>query len=321
MKYKGYWALTALAGAAMALPAMLMASVPDEIEPQLQAIGRKVDTIATSKIYTPLQARPPYAGVRVERDIKFGPHEKQGLDVFTPSKAGKAPLPVLVMVHGGGFVAGDKVIDETGKQGAFYDNIMLWAVKNGMVGVNINYRLAPEFKYPAVQQDIGAAIGWVQQNIQRYGGDPNQIDLMGHSAGAAHVASYVAHPEFGPGGQTGIRRAVFSSGSYEFAPSGDRPHAYFGADSGDKSSIPGLVATKVPFMVIVAERDPAPFHLQVGKLLESVCATGNCPPFLMLKDHGHMSGVYSINSPDQSLSGPILAFLKGRAPASAGAGQ
>lgn len=321
MKRLGYWSLTVAAGVAMSVPAILMASVPDDIEPQLKAIGRKVDTIATSKIYTPLQTPAPYAGVRVERDIKFGPHQKQGLDVFAPSDAGKGPLPVLVMVHGGGFVAGDKSIDETGKQSAFYDNIMLWAVKNGMVGVNINYRLAPEFKYPAVQQDIGAAIGWVQQNIQRYGGDPNHIDLMGHSAGAAHVASYVAHPQFGPNGQSGIRRAVFSSGSYDFPPSPDRPHAYFGADSDIKSSIPGLVATKIPYMIIVAERDPASFHIQAGKLLEKVCGTGSCPPFLMLKDHGHMSGVYSINSPDQSLSGPILAFLKGRAPAAEGGAQ
>jgi triacylglycerol lipase len=321
MKTRRYWALTALVGTAMALPAVLMAQVPDNIDPQLRAIGRKVDTIATSKIYTPLQTKAPYAGVRVERDIKFGAHEKQGLDVFAPSKPGKGPLPVLVMVHGGGFVAGDKNIDETGKPSAFYDNIMLWAVKNGMVGVNINYRLAPEFQYPAVQQDIGAAIGWVQQNIQRYGGDPSRIDLMGHSAGAAHVASYVAHPEYGPDGKSGIRRAVFSSGSYDFASPEGRPHSYFGANSGDKSSIPGLVATKTPYMIIVAERDPVPFHLQMGKLVEAVCATGSCPPVLLLKDHGHMSGVYSINSPDQSLSGPILTFLKGREPASAGGGQ
>lgn len=321
MKTKGHMALTALAGVAIALPAMLMAAVPDEIEPQLRAIGRKVDTLATSSIYTPLQTRPPYAGVRVERDITFGAHEKQGLDVFAPSGAGNAPLPVLIMVHGGGFVAGDKSLDETGKQSAFYDNVMLWAVKNGMIGVNINYRLAPGFKYPAVQQDIGMAVSWVQNNIRRYGGDPGRIDLMGHSAGAAHVASYVAHPGYGPGGKSGIRRAVFSSGSYEFAPAGGEPHSYFGAAGAEQSSIPGLVATKTPFMIIVAERDPAPFHMQAGKLVNSVCATGDCPPFLMLKDHGHMSGVYSINSPDQSLSGPILAFLKGRAPASVGGGQ
>lgn len=320
MKKTGYLGLTAIAGAALALPALLMAAVPDEIDPQLRAIGRKVDTIATAKIYTPLQTKPPYAGVRVERDIKFGAHEKQGLDVFVPSTTSKTPLPVLVMVHGGGFVAGDKSIDETGKQSAFYDNIMLWAVKNGMIGVNINYRLAPEFKYPAVQQDIGLAIGWVQKNIQRFGGDPNRIDLMGHSAGAAHVASYVAHPEYGPDGESGIRRAVFSSGSYDFASSGGEPHSYFGAGA-DKTSVPGLVTTKTPYMIIVAERDPVPFHLQAGKLVNSVCATGACPPFLLLKDHGHMSGVYSINSPDQSLSGPILTFLNGRAPVAAGGGQ
>lgn len=306
---------------ATSFPGALAAQVPPDILPKLQAIGRKVDTIATAQIYAPLQPKAPYSGVRVDRDIKFGAHATQTLDVFAPANArSSSALPVLIMVHGGGFVAGDKSIDEKGKQSAFYDNVMLWAVKNGMIGVNINYHLAPEFQYPIVQQDIGLAIGWVQKQIAGYGGDAKRIAMMGHSAGAAHVASYVAHPELGPGGKTGLTRAVLSSGSYEFAPQGGKPHAYFGASGGDLSSIPGLLATKLPYMVIIEENDPVPFHVQAGKLIDTVCATGTCPPFLLVKDHGHMSGVYSINTADTSLSGPILAFLQagGSAPSKDG---
>jgi triacylglycerol lipase len=221
---------------------------------------------------------------------------------------------VLVMVHGGGFVAGDKSIDETGKPSAFYDNIMLWAAAHGMVGVNINYRLAPQAQYPAVQQDIGAAISWVQANIPRYGGNKDDIALMGHSAGAAHVGSYIADPRFGPGGSAGVSKVVLSSGSYEFAPQGSTPHAYFGSGGSERSSIPGLVSTKIPYLLIVGEYDPPNFHTQAGKLMNAVCATGNCPSLVLAKGHGHMSGVYSINTADQSLSGPILAFLQGQNP-------
>jgi triacylglycerol lipase len=161
-----------------------------------------------------------------------------------------------------------------------------------------------------VQQDIGAAVLWVQENIGRYGGDPSKVVLMGHSAGGAHVASYIAHPEYGPGGKAGVARAIFSSGSYDFTPEGSTPHSYFGASGAGSSSIAGLVSTEVPYLVILAEYDPVPFHLQAGMLMNAVCSGGSCPPFVLAKDHGHMSGVYSINTSDTSVSGPILKFIK-----------
>jgi triacylglycerol lipase len=85
--------------------------------------------------------------------------------------------PVLVFVHGGGFTGGNR---RTGDS-PFYDNIMLWALKNGMVGVNMTYRLAPQSQWPAAQQDIASALAWVQDNIASHGGDPSRIVLMGHS--------------------------------------------------------------------------------------------------------------------------------------------
>ena len=293
------------------LSASSIAQVPSEIAPQLAAIGRKVDTVATERLYAPLQPKPAATGLRIERDVRYGADAEQALDVFAPTGGKAGRRPVLVMVHGGGFVAGDKTIDEGGRHSPFYDNIMLWAVKNGMVGVNINYHLAPKSQYPVAQQDIGLAVGWVQKNIASYGGDPARINLMGHSAGASHVASYVAHPEYGPGGTPGVTRVVLSSGSYEFAPQGGRPSPYFGDKGAERGSIAGLVATKIPFMVIIEERDPTPFHVQAGKLMEAVCGTGSCPPFLLVREHGHMSGVYSINTADRSLSDPILQFVDG----------
>jgi triacylglycerol lipase len=261
-----------------------------------------------------MQKKAPYQNARVQRDVKFGADSKQSLDVFTPAQSGGASRPVLIMVHGGGFIAGDKSIDETGKQSAFYDNIMLWAVANGMVGVNINYRLAPASQYPSAQQDIGAAVRWVHDNIARFGGNTANIALMGHSAGAAHVGSYISHPEFGLAGDPGVNKVILSSGSYEFAPQAQTPHSYFGSAAAERSSIPGLVRTKIPYLIIVGEYDPVSFHIQAGKLLNAVCSTGNCPQFVIAKGHGHMSGVYSINTPDQSLSGPILAFLRNQNP-------
>ena len=287
------------------------AQVPADLAAQIRSIGRTVDTLKTGALYAPLQEPLP-ASMRATRDLKYGNDGKQTLDVVAPAAASSNPRPVFLFVHGGGYVRGDKTLDETGKSSLFYDNIMIWAVKNGMIGVNVNYRLAPQFQYPAVQQDLGAAVKWVQDNIARFGGDPAKLYLMGHSAGAAHVASYVAHPEFGPNGQPGLKAAVFSSGNYEFAPAPGQKanHPYFGAQAADHSSLPGLVASKTPYLVIVAELDPVGFHEQAGKLMNAVCAAGNCPPYLLLRDHGHMSGNYAVNTADTSLSGAVLEFLK-----------
>src|SRR5204863_8388412 len=112
------------------------------------------------------------------------------LDVFTP-ETGSSGRPVLIFIHGGGFTAGNKCNPGS----PFYDNIMLWAVKNGFIGVNATYRLAPQFVWPAGAEDLATGVQWVTSKIGERGGDPAKIFLMGQSAGAVHGANYVSHPE------------------------------------------------------------------------------------------------------------------------------
>ncbi len=73
---------------------------------KLLELGRVVDLPKTAAIYAPMQEKEPYAGVRIERDVKYGPAERHLLDVFMP-EANSTALPVLIYVHGGGFVAGN----------------------------------------------------------------------------------------------------------------------------------------------------------------------------------------------------------------------
>jgi hypothetical protein len=110
------------------------AAVPPEIAKQLVEIGR-ICVPEAAQIYRPLHPNPPYSDVSIARDISFGPDPKNVLDVFSPEKGGGS-LPVLIYVSGG---AGNK--PQGGPNGdVFYDNIILWAVKNGMVGVNMQRR-------------------------------------------------------------------------------------------------------------------------------------------------------------------------------------
>ena len=307
------WALAVLAALIVAAPTARAedSPMPDEIAWKLMELGRVVDPPKTAALYAPLQQKEPYQAVKIERDLKYGTADRNLLDVFMPETP-SPPRPVLIFVHGGAFVAGSK--HDPGSP--FYDNIMLWAVKNGFVGVNVTYRLAPQAMWPAGAEDLGAMVRWVSDNIAARGGDPARLYLMGHSAGAVHVASYVSHPDFQIVKGGGLAGAILVSGIYDLTvgEAGGPEKTYFGADPvhyAERSSLRGLAKTKIPLMITSAEMDPPGFVTQFDLLKEAVCdGPHGCPHAFMLPQHSHMSEVYSINTADTRLTDQILDFVK-----------
>jgi triacylglycerol lipase len=277
---------------------------------KIAALGRVVDVAGTGVIYAPLQESEPYAGIKVVRDVKYGPSVRNVVDVFSAEGASD-PRPVFMFVHGGEYIRGEKHSPGS----PFYDNVLLWAARHGMVGVNLEYRLAPQAPWPAAAEDIGAAARFVAANSKTYGGDPGRVFLMGHSAGATHVATYVAHKEFhGPGGSL-IAGAIFSSGIYDLTkaePSKARS-AYFGADTGryaERSALPGLMDSEIPFMISSAELDLPTMERQFNLLRDAMCKSKRgCIRAIVLPHHGHMSETYAINTADTQLSDQILEFI------------
>lgn len=283
-----------------------------EIAEQIAAIGRVIDPAKTGAIYAPLHDTPPYAGVTVTRDIKYGPAERNLLDVFVANDVG-APRPVLMFVHGGGFTGGNKAAPGS----PFYDNVPLWASRHGLVGVNMTYRLAPQHPWPAGPEDVGAAVRWVVDHIAAFGGDPSKIVLFGHSAGATHAGTYAAMPQFhGPKG-LGIAGLILTSGIYDIAsfPVNDGYRSYIGNDPSlyaARSPIGGLAKLPVPSMVVYAELDPPPFIPQFEALVAAMAhAPGGKPKTVMLPQHSHLSLGYAIGTGDTALTGPILDFVRG----------
>ncbi len=305
--------LLVLPWVSLASPAQAQAGgMPTDIEAKLAELGAVINPPETAKLYAPLQEKEPYAGIKVTRDLKYGTDERHALDVFEPDPAGASPRAVLMFVHGGGFTAGNKRAPGS----PFYDNIALFAVRNGFVGVNVTYRLAPQHQWPAGAEDVGAAVRWVSENIRAHGGDPARVFLMGHSAGAVHVASYIANPKFHTRRGTGLAGAILLSGLYDFTkfPPGPPEQAYFGEDAAklaEASTLALLPETKIRLMAIYAERDP-PNFIEQGKLLQTtMCRANRCSSVALLGKHSHMSEVYAINTPDRELSGQIVAFIKG----------
>jgi triacylglycerol lipase len=300
-------AFALLAFTLLAFPGAARADLPADVAVAVRAMGAVNDAAATADVVRPMHAlRAPPRDVVARRDISFGDHPLQRLDVFTSSPDMGAGKPILVFVHGGGFVQGDKH-----RPGDFtYDNVMIWAVSNGFVGVNTNYRLAPEFAYPNATQDVAAALAWAREHGAEYGGDPETIFLWGHSAGASLVGSYLGHPEFHFVQGSGVSGAVLASGSgYEI----EETNAYFADESklDEMASLSGLLMSDVPLFVMRAELDPPQIAQSSDRLNEALCNAGKCPAvFLQNPNHNHMTQVYTVNTSETDISERILAFLR-----------
>ena len=285
--------------------------MPEDIAGELRTIGARIETQRTAELYTPLHPKEPYAWLSVTRDLKYGPHERNVLDVFTtPPAAGKPVVakPVIVFVHGGGFARGAKRTEGT----PFYDNIGLWAVGADFVGVTLNYRLAPHSTWPSGIEDLTAAVAWLKASIAQYGGDPNKIVLWGHSAGAAHVGDYVANAAK-RSLDAGIAGAVLTSGFYDLGKEVSVWKVYYGEDVAtyaERSSLPGLVSTPVPLFVTDAELDPDMFQEETAKLVAARAAAGRPVEHVHLMGHSHISETYAVGTGDRALSLPVLQFVR-----------
>jgi hypothetical protein len=383
-----------LLGAFMAMSLAAVAAeaqVPANIEAGLVTMGHIVDPPCTAKLYRPLMpanditssATPVYPGITVVRDASFGPNPKDVVDIFSADK-GPASRPVLIYVPGGG---GNKIELQDKEANAFYDNIMRWATKNGMVGVNMQRHGGPG--WDAGAKDISSMIQWVEANISKYHGNPDRMFIWAHSAGNNPLGTYIGRPElYGPKG-VGVKGVIFMSpAAFDIAPlevppppagggnplaaltdsgktcgvqggafsssgalpgktegqpggpdapfgpppggppprgAGGRPAgppAGFGGPPVDaatrlaRSSLPELKKTTVKIILANAELDPGvgangimPFN-QI--LHDELCKEGpaHCPTLLYFKGESHMSEVFSPDTPDKTVSGPILAWIK-----------
>lgn len=115
--------------------------------------------------------------VQLHKDIPIGANDgtKLSINIALPNTARKTPRPVILMVHGGGFISGDK--DSKNAQ------IQKFA-QRGFVSASAMYRFAPEFKFPSQIEDIKLAIRFLKANAAQYNLDPERIIVSGSSAGS-----------------------------------------------------------------------------------------------------------------------------------------
>ena len=150
----------------------------DEYALQIRKTFGEGDAVRDAGLKTPKDV------VRFD-DISYGKADAkwQKLDVYRPKKAKDKVLPVILSIHGGGWVYGDKEV---------YQYYCMSLAQRGFAVVNFSYRLAPEYQYPASFEDTSAVASWIIRNAKKYGFDTKHIFGVGDSAGAHMLSLFAA---------------------------------------------------------------------------------------------------------------------------------
>lgn len=224
------------------------------------------------------------------------------LDLYLPK--GQKDFPVLLFVHGGTWKSGKK--DQYGAFGEVF-------ARNGVGTVIINYRLSPAVQHPGHEQDVARAFAWTVRNIAKYGGNPDQIFISGHSAGG-HLAALLATAESYLAAEKlsldRIKGVIAISGIYVIG--GTRLNQAFGEDPKvheEASPLRHVKAGLPPFLIVYGDKDFA----GLDKLAESMgkALKDAKDPVTIMKIDGrdHYTIIRSMVKEDDPVTQATLQFI------------
>ena len=252
-------------------------------------------------------------GVTVKSDIAYGSHERQRLDVYLPSESAAAP-PVVLFVHGGGFVSGHR-----NRTAQIYSNVTYYLAKHGIAAINVGYRLATHVTYPGATHDIAAAVDWARTHAEEHGWDPDRIFLMSHSAGAAHAASYAYDPLFSLAGESPLAGLIVVSGRVRIDNLAENPNAkkveeYYGTDTSRfeaYSPVHHVNKYSVATFIAWSEFENPLIDVYCAELSFRLAhAKRKSPPTMWLPGHNHTSAIAHIGTSDDRLGKAIVDFIR-----------
>lgn len=269
-----------------------------------QDIGAGRDAMLTA--WAPLldAGAPP---LRIARDQPYGNDPRQVLDIH--AAPGCRDAPVLMFVHGGAFIRGDKALSDR-----VYGNVADEFARHGFVALNVEYRLAPAAPWPDGARDVAAALAWAQGHIASWGGDARRVFLMGHSAACSHCASAVWDDRVRPAAAMLPAGLILVSPRVAADQRADNPNAagvraYYGADESQyagRSPMHRVRPDAPPTFVAVAQYENPLLDYQGFELAHRLAqvadhARGPMPRFVQLADHNHMSLMTQFDTPFNAL--------------------
>lgn len=258
------------------------------------------------------------AGYRIAlAEGHYGPLAEQRIAVIVPDGPAGAARPVLLFIHGGGWHSGTP---------GDYRFVGRQFARAGYVVVLAGYRLGPEGRYPHMLQDSAQAAAWVQDNAARYGGDPQRVFAMGHSAGAYNVVMLALERQWL--GRAGVpdgflKGVVGLSGPYDFFPfTSDSARNAFGheADPTLTQPINHVRGDGPPMLLLTGDADETVKPRNSRVLAKALSTAGQATEPVVLTGVDHAGTVMKLAAPfsrDRRVLDPVLAFLSRHGGASA----
>ena len=238
---------------------------------------------------------------KVARDVPYGAGPRRQLDIYAP-KHRAGPLPVVFFIYGGSWSDGSR---------RSYDFVGRALAAQGFVTVIADYRVVPEVEYPDFLVDCAAAFAWTVANIGQYGGDPQRMGLMGHSAGAYNAMMLALDPAYlaAAGLLDRVKAVVGLSGPYDFFPfDGPISLRIFGAVRAPKLTQPiNLVAgTLPPMLLATGDKDSLVYPRSSVALAQTLREAGGSVVEVHYERLGHPGTLMALGRPGRFLA-PVLA--------------
>ena len=277
----------------------------------------------------------------VRRDLAYvaDGDPKHRLNLFLPlaDSVRQRPWPVVVFVHGGGWDSGDRDFTYGGVD--LYNNVGRFFASRGIGAAVVSYRLLPGVRWPAQVEDVAEAVAYVHREVGTYGGDPDALFLMGHSAGAQLASRVALDPA--PLDRAGVSQAVvcgvvpvsgaaldladratyteagadFSYYAKRFSPSREPvPTAPPEPFDWQREASPVTYASPgdPPFLVVYADGEGPVFQRQ-AEVLDAALETASVPSeVVVMPASRHSLGVPNLSRDDRVVGPAALAFVRGR---------
>lgn len=239
-------------------------------------------------------------GYDITHSVAYGANPRQTLDVYRP--AGARAAPVVVFFFGGSWQGGDK---ET------YLFLAAALAQRGYVTVVADYRVYPEVRYPKFIEDGALAVRWTKSNAVRFGGDPNRLFVMGHSAGGYIAAMLAINGRYlnavGLDPHRDLAGLIGVSGPYDFLPLKDETLKviFGGANRADTQPINYVTRSAPPSLLVTGLSDGTVDPGNASRLAARLRAYGNQVKVITYAGINHLTIVGSFAAQLRFLS-PVL---------------
>lgn len=230
--------------------------------------------------------------VRVQHDIVYAEGGRGRLDVYSP-KVSLSHAPVAVFIYGGSWQSGEK---------ALYRFVGVSLASRGIVTVIPDYRVYPEVKYPDFLTDNAHAVAFTKQHASSWGGDPDRLYLIGHSAGAYNVAMLALDSRWlgfvGLDSRRDVKGVVGLAGPYDFLPLRDpKLKIIFGPEErlAQTQPITHVDGAAAPMRLVAGSKDTVVDPGNSTRLAAAIRAHGGLVSTHIYPGLGHVSLITTVS--------------------------